>query len=207
MLPADQVFVVAVSGVSAQKTQGARGAYNQAADRAARLLTLWRERSGRPEGSLFEALASSPDNLDRLRDIIASERAIDEGERAALAARLTQFHEETFVLIPAAFAALAAGDLGAFGDAVLRSQRGAERGLANQIEETIALADLAREAGALAASAFGAGFGGSVWALVPVTEVSDFTERWRATYTSRFDHPGARFLVTSAGPPLLRARL
>ena len=31
----------------------------------------------------------------------------------------------------------------------------------------VELARLAREAGAVAASAFGAGFGGSVWALVP----------------------------------------
>ncbi len=48
-----------------------------------------------------------------------------------------------------------------------RSQEAAERWLGNQIPETIALARLARHVGATAASAFGAGFGGSVWALVP----------------------------------------
>jgi len=43
-----------------------------------------------------------------------------------------------------------------------RSQDGAERLLGNQVPETIALARLARDLGAVAASAFGAGFGGSV---------------------------------------------
>ena len=53
--------------------------------------------------------------------------------------------------------------LGALSDA---SQHDADALLGNQIPETCALAALARESGAFAASSFGAGFGGSVWALV-----------------------------------------
>ena len=52
--------------------------------------------------------------------------------------------------------------------AVLRrtSQAEAETLLGNQVPETIALARAARELGAFAVVRFGAGFGGSVWALV-----------------------------------------
>jgi len=44
---------------------------------------------------------------------------------------------------------------------------GPSAALGNQIPQTIFLAKTARQLGAVAASAFGAGFGGSVWALVP----------------------------------------
>ena len=57
------------------------------------------------------------------------------------------------------------GDLDAFGALVDRSQALAESLLGNQVLQTIHLASSARQLGAVAASAFGAGFGGSVSAL------------------------------------------
>ena len=48
-----------------------------------------------------------------------------------------------------------------------RSQESAERLLGNQVPETAVLVASARAFGAFASSAFGAGFGGSVWALAP----------------------------------------
>lgn len=67
--------------------------------------------------------------------------------------------------------------------------------------ETIALARTAREHGAIAASAFGAGFGGSVWALVTEREAPAFTERWASAYRTQFPGaaPGAVFLTTRPG--------
>jgi len=59
------------------------------------------------------------------------------------------------------------GDGAALGGLVDRSQELTTTHLRNQVPETIFLAKAAREEGAIAASAFGAGFGGSVWALVP----------------------------------------
>ena len=47
-----------------------------------------------------------------------------------------------------------------------QSQAATEQLLGNQVPETVWLAREARGLGAIAASAFGAGFGGSVWALV-----------------------------------------
>ena len=67
-----------------------------------------------------------------------------------------------------------------------RSQQGAEAGLENQVPETIALARAARALGAAAASAFGAGFGGSVWAMVEAGDATRFGREWLARYARDF---------------------
>ena len=54
--------------------------------------------------------------------------------------------------------------------------------LGNQIPETILLTTLARQTGAFAASSFGAGFGGSVWALVSSGDANRFGKAWVAAY-------------------------
>ena len=59
----------------------------------------------------------------------------------------------------------------------------------------------------LAASAFGAGFGGSVWALAPQAEAAQFCEAWAKQYRQRF--PGtardSEFFVSGAGPGVVGA--
>ena len=66
--------------------------------------------------------------------------------------------------------------------ALVQEVTGVDEGL----RHTIALAESARKLGALAASAFGAGFGGSVWALVRRSEADDFLDAWRQHYTECF---------------------
>jgi len=129
--------------------------------------------------------------------------ADDEFTARHLEARLGQFFDETFVFVPQAAAALAAGDLGTFGALVDRSQAGAERALENQIAETIHLQRFARELGAEAASAFGAGFGGSVWAMVPADHAEEFAARWRERYVRAHRHSASRaqFLTTAPSHP------
>ena len=68
--------------------------------------------------------------------------------------------------MPSAAAGLRRGDAAAIGRLARESQHDAHELLGNQIPETMALAAAACEPGAFAASSFGAGFGGSVWALV-----------------------------------------
>ena len=202
-LPKDLMFVIGMSGVAAQKTGGARESYNRAAALSATLLEVWRETTGRADATLFEAVTSSPDAYPRLRGALGASAA-SQPSRADLEARLDQFVDESLVLIPAAFDALTAGDLSAFGRAVDRSQRGAETLLGNQIPETKDLTRLARSLGAHAASAFGAGFGGSVWALVCRSSAEAFRADWERGYRSRHDHPAATFFATEAGPALVR---
>jgi len=57
------------------------------------------------------------------------------------------------------------------------------------VDETVHLAAQAKGCGAIAASAFGAGFGGSVWALVRDADVPSFIEKWSADYAKAFPGP------------------
>jgi len=87
-----------------------------------------------------------------------------------------------------------------------RSQEAAETLLGNQVPETIHLAASARAAGAAAASAFGAGFGGSVWALVELARGGQFLAAWAEDYRRRFPREArsAAFFLTAAGPAAFR---
>lgn len=195
--PPGYVLAVAVSGVEAAKTREALSLYNRLAEDAAELLSVWREKSARDDPTLFAALSSAPDARQRLA------RSLDGHPRyQVLLARLEQFWDECNDIIPAVGGLLERGDVAGLGELVDRSQAGAERGLGNQVPETIHLQRSARMLGAVAASAFGAGFGGSVWAMVREGEVRDFLDAWsagyRAAYPSRAE--SARFLTTKAGP-------
>jgi galactokinase len=122
--------------------------------------------------------------------------------------RLEHFLVESCHIIPAAAAALVAQDWPRFGVLVDRSQHAAENLLGNQVAETIFLAQSARELGAIAASAFGAGFGGSVWALIRSADAKGFTEAWSAKYQEQFPSSAAtsEFFLTQAGPPAIAAQ-
>ena len=102
--------------------------------------------------------------------------------------------------------ALLAGDLARFGSLVDRSQQAVEDWLGNQVPETIFLAHEARRLGAVAASAFGAGFGGSVWALVSETASGPFTGAWKAGFERAHPAPATRavFFETCPGPSAFR---
>jgi galactokinase len=201
--PEDHSFVVAVSGVRAEKTGAARDAYNRASLAIRAILDVWRLSSGRQDASLAEAV----DRAGRgpVREVIAR-TAVDGFPTRVLLDRFDQFVEESTVIVPAAAEALACGQLPRFGALVDQSQDLTERLLGNQVPETVALARRARELGAAAASAFGAGFGGSVWALVPTTDAGAFAERWRGTYGDLFPARAAEaaFLVTRPGPAASR---
>jgi galactokinase len=196
--PPDHVLAVAVSGVEAAKTREAMLFYNRLAEDAADLLAVWRERSARDDPTLFAALSSAPDARARLAGWLDRH-----DRRDALLARLKQFSEECFEIIPAVADALAQGNIAALGALVDRSQSGAEAGLRNQVPETIHLQRSARELGAVAASAFGAGFGGSVWAMVPQDLATAFLHAWLASYRNAFPShtESARFLMTTVGSP------
>jgi galactokinase len=196
-VPAGHVFVVASSGVQAEKKGDARDRYNRLSDLAARAAQLWRSSTGEDHPHLGAILAT-PGGLGRLRDVIW--RSGRPAERDDLRRRVRHFAAESGEIVPAAAEALAAGDLAAFGSLVDRSQALAEELLGNQVPETIQLARLARELGAPAASALGAGFGGSVWALAPRTDAAAFLDTWRERYLAAFpERTAAKLFVTGAG--------
>jgi galactokinase len=178
-LPDDWRVVVATSGVAASKSGAERDAYNRLSLGAARLLELWNGTEPRA-ASLAAALASDADAGARLREIIGREAAA-EWTADALERRLAHFEIED-ALVPDAGRAVDCADAEAIGAIADTSQQRAEVLLGNQTPETIALARLARECGAFAASSFGAGFGGSVWALVAGDDAPPFADRWIAAY-------------------------
>lgn len=200
--PDDLVFAVAFSGVAARKTGPVRDDYNRASQQVQYLLGLWRGETGRRDESLAAALASAPDALDRMRTLLRDHLG---DEAATLIERLDQFVEESSVLIPSAADQLQRGAWQDLGATVARSQELAERALRNQVPETVSLVRDARTLGAIAASAFGAGFGGSVWALVGRSSAAEFLDRWQNAYAAA--HPAAAakaaFFLTTPGPGAL----
>jgi galactokinase len=192
-LPAGWRFVIAMSGVHAAKGGAVQVRYNALAADVASLLALWNGHSGRADQSLFAALQSAPDAAERLSAILGDD---------ALRARLEQFVAETEVIIPAVTRRLRDGDIAGLREPVARSQALAENALRNQVPETAHLAQRATQLGAAAASAFGAGFGGSVWALVRDHDARDFASRWRDDYIKRFPERRnrAEFFASRPGP-------
>jgi galactokinase len=199
--PSDRTFVVAYSGVAAEKTSNALLRYNEASLAVVEILALWNAASSRRDLSLADAVVSGPSAPDDIRVVLRSSRSSDFTPQRLLD-RFEQFVAESFDIIPRAGDAFAHGDLASIGREVQRSQQGVEQLLGNQVPETIALVRLAREHGANAASAFGAGFGGSVWALVAADGAEQFAAAWRDAYADEFPVPAAHaeFIVTRPGP-------
>jgi len=204
-LPDRYRFVIGNCGIVAEKSAGARERYNRVSLMVRHLLASWNAETGRADHSLAAAVESSSEAPVVLRALVPRSATPAYGAEV-LQRRLEQFLLETYTLIPEAAKALAARDWNALLAATARSQRAAEEGLGNQIPETSALVRLALEQGAIAASAFGAGFGGSVWALLPAAEVTaealGFEARWAAAYREEFPAAAQRamFFSTAAGP-------
>ncbi len=174
--PREFVIAIGVSGVHATKTGNAQAAYNRLAD-AMRY---------DPENTTAEIVAPS------MHPAVVP---------ADIADRRAQFREETDVIVPGVADALRDRDWPNLGKLVDRSQAMAESVLRNQVPETVHLARDAREHGAIAASSFGAGFGGAVWAMVPRENVDAFLASWRASYEAAFPQrrSRAKWLVTRPG--------
>jgi len=203
-MPEGHTFVIANSGVKAKKTGRALESYNRASRLAARLVEIWRESTGRRDPHLAAALHSSPNAPKQMAEIIAAKTA-GESERTRLTARMDHFLRENGSIAPAAYA-LSQGNLDGFGSIADFSQEAAEQLLGNQVLETGFLAASARRREAVAATAFGAGFGGSVWALVETAHADRFLDEWRDSYTAKFPEraDNSDFFITAPGHPMFR---
>ncbi|HEX5425718.1 MAG TPA: galactokinase family protein [Candidatus Acidoferrales bacterium] len=205
--PENDSLVIGVSGIEADKTGNALDAYNRASLTARKILEVWRSATCRNDPSLAAAIASAPEASERMRNIL-DESSEPEFPPSLLLNRLSQFAEESNEIIPAVADALAACNLGRVGALMDRSQHLAETCLDNQTPETIELARSARALGALAASAFGAGFGGSVWTLVESAQAETFRHSWANDYRKRFPARAttSEFLITRPGPSVVKCR-
>jgi len=199
-MPQEWTFVIASSGIQADKAGSVLERYNRAANGTRALLELWNARSPEPARSLGAVLAGDR-GAERLRSCLgpSSDGAFTTED---LYRRLIHFMREDHRVALAA-QAFAAADTNALDALSAASQRDADELLGNQIPETRALAGVARQAGAFAASSFGAGFGGSVWALVPRAEAGSFSQRWVSAYQrQRPEIANVECFEAHPGPPL-----
>ncbi len=188
-LPDEWIFAVAMSGVRASKSAGAKDRYN----------ALAMETS-----ALVDALGQDGDTDDRslLRRMEAG-AMLPASATPALHRRLDQFRAESLEIIPEVTRHLAAGRVEAIAPLIARSQQLADTVLGNQVPETRGLVESALRLGAVASSAFGAGFGGSVWAIIHVGSTDAFLKAWESDHSTA--HPQTRtasaFFVTRPGAP------
>jgi len=147
---------------------------------------------------------------NRLADAMRTDDRGPKTETASadVLARRAQFREETDIIVPGVGDAIRDRDWNSLGKLVDRSQSLAESVLKNQVPETIHLARSARELGAVAASAFGAGFGGAVWAMVPRDDSTRFLAAWRDGYERAFPNrrSRAKWALSAAAGPARRVR-
>lgn len=205
--PDDLVFVIGVSGSIAEKTGDKMQDYNDAAllaKEAARTYIAGVKRDINPP-HLANVIKDAKGDAEAVRRGIAAHFAAG-GEamfdETALIRRFDQFFAESEEIIPDFVASLKSRDMAKVSALVDKSQALTDTHLNNQVPETVFLAKSAREVGAVAASAFGAGFGGSVWACVPKDSAEGFMSEWQARYLAAYPKAGkqSEFFIDSPGP-------
>ena len=239
-LPDDLCFVVAFSGARAEKGGDAQQGYNDAAELArvaARMLgkdtlaeAIADERRGGEQSDVKNVLGDAIRKNHGTKSKVSASSFVE---------RFEQFYDESECLVPLAAYALSNSNYELLGKVVDASHRRAVNTLRNQIEETAWLALWARgleddlqvnhlqlsvraptyqahstqegaRITALAASAFGAGFGGSCWALLRERDAEKFARQWQGAYDARFtleDRRTREFFVTRPGRGAFEVRV
>ena len=177
-IPSEYCFVIGVSGVISEKTGGAKEKYNQVSLMVSDILNKWNGH----ENTLAQIIENV--GIEELKNFI-SENSFSFPNQDLLN-RIEQFHTESFIIIPQVSKYLERNQYEKIGDLIDLSQQNAEKFLQNQTVETVYLQRSARKIGAIAASAFGAGFGGSVYALVKISESRNFCDEWENIYLKQF---------------------
>jgi len=229
--PSKLVFVIAVSGALAEKTGDAMEDYNNASFLARDAAAAWVESVGSLplDGSTFvPKRANLAEVVRHVRNMnggsdVQVKAAIGEAismlddgksygpladnadvryKSGALRDRFEQFFDESEVLTPHLATAIATADSAAIGETSDESHRQTVQCLRNTIAETAWLPEEARRLGALGASAFGAGFGGSCWALVEQVDADEFCRKWQEAYLKHFPiwASSCEFFTMTPGP-------
>jgi galactokinase len=201
VLPDEYIFAIASSGVVAEKTGAAREKYNDASGLARRVLETWNRHTNRSDPTLASAAARISADAKRGDTAISFETALrQETDGEELIRRLSHFVLEDLA-VRVSMKLFTDGQVERLGNFVDESQRGAEDLLGNQTEQTAFLQRVARELDAAAASAFGAGFGGSVWALVWAETAPAFLKNWAEVYRREMPEHAAKaaYFLTMPG--------
>jgi len=203
--PEEWAMAVCFSGVRAEKTREALEKYNHLSIRARAVVEEWNRAMGTRCTNMREvadeaaarAASAAEDPLPEATRVLSSSERYPQAEWD-LAGRMRQFWIEDRRHVPGAVRALAARDATAFGEISSASHADSRRYLGNIAAEIDELATSARDLEAWGASGFGAGFGGSAYAVLPAALAQGFVERWKARYAVRYPERQAEawFLVT-----------
>lgn len=189
VFPDDLRLVIGFSGVRAEKARGTATLYNRAVQNAKLVVSRYNRRyrqTYQTLGDLLTGHRSLGAQALPARVARACRLGFPGQRHAELVARFRQFMAEDQRIIPGFLAALLRRDLPQMGAWINQSHALSKRYLRNIVPEVDWLQRWARRLGAIGSSGFGAGFGGSVYALVPATMAAPFAEEWRIGFCKRF---------------------
>ena len=179
--PKELTIVVAFSGRKAEKTTNTKEKYN--------LLSLMASKAVETLNNICGT------DLKMLRDFFKDQPSSKKADMAhkklksagfyKLAERVFQFYKEEEI-IEKATDCLLDKRYANFGEYVNESHRLSREYLKNIVHEIDSLQKGAVELGAIGASGFGAGFGGSCYAIVKSNDADDFIKEWKNLYIKKF---------------------
>jgi galactokinase len=201
VFPSDLSLAIAYSGVAAEKTGAAMNQYNLASRRARMAVAQYNRVFGANHQLLRDLIDEHGPRIDTKLSLIetALASAVHQPE-LDLPGRFRQFYEEDRQIIPAAVQALEKREYDSVGKITDRSHELSRIHLRNIIPEIDALQRSARELGAVAASGFGAGFGGSAYAFVRKESEAEFIRAWQDRYARQFPERSATAQFFLAAP-------
>jgi galactokinase len=187
--------------VRAEKTKEALARYNLLSGRAALALDLWNA----IHGTEYRMLRELPvETGEQAREALEGIRLAEVGRLLGKSEQQVRMDYgdapdgeydpagrlEQFLITNRCTQQMAEGfrreDRGLLGRAATANHEASKRLLGNIVPEVDYLKQSALELGAVAASGFGAGFGGSAYAVCEKVGVEDFAEAWAAKYRGRF---------------------
>jgi galactokinase len=181
-MPEDHLVVVGYSGKKAEKTKEAMLKYNRLSEEAA--------------AAVKQLNIINQTGFDLLRDFfcgqtpgkkadLAYEQLSGVKDGLRLAERAYQFFRETEVT-EQAVSALVDHNITEFGKLINESHDLSKKYLRNIVAEVDWLQQSANELGALGATGFGAGFGGSCYAVIPEDQLDGFILKWKKEYVKKY---------------------
>ncbi|MFW6139349.1 MAG: galactokinase family protein, partial [Spirochaetota bacterium] len=178
------IAVVAYSGRRAEKTGAAMQNYNRLSLNASAALRALNEINGTRYRLLRDFFPELP--LEEKAQT-ASRQIKRAGKGEEIARRAYQFFKESDI-IRQAVCKVREGDIRAYGELINCSHTLSREHLGNIAPEVDFLQNKAVELGAVGATGFGAGFGGSCYCVVPKPDARSFTQRWQREYVEQFPH-------------------
>ncbi len=182
-MPEDYSVVVAYSGRIAEKTKEAMAKYNRLSFDASNAVKVLNQINRTNFGFLRDFFQDLPP--DEKADF-AYDQLLKIGKKD-LAERAFQFYKEQDI-IHRGVAYLGQENLAGYGELINQSHDLSRKYLKNIVSEVDFLQKSANEMGALGATGFGAGFGGSCYAVIRASQHDVFVEGWRRKYAQKYPH-------------------